>query len=287
MGTSQSSSGSPSGVPMVPPWVPDPAAPDDGAEGGNSGDDDDGSDDTGTHTQQPTAPPPAVPVAPSGRFGPARRDFGRFARNGSSEDMRRGLGHYVSKGLGGSGTATRRFGQTARTAGSLYGALSAASAGQAATPGSPLNPALLQGRSADEIMDAVVEAVRPVDGTQDTEASRYAINNALSDVLNRYPEADLLHLTEEQRLLAIERYIALDVDNRFNLDVGKHLSEKAPSVTAELARFREVRNYIRETVASAFRKVRTTTQALDAERIRSVASATLRETFEVFEGYLS
>lgn len=282
MGTSQSSSGSPSGVPMVPPW----AEPNDTGQGDDAGPSGAQPDDSDAPSA-PAPPPPAVPIAPAGRFGPARRDLGSFARTGSTDDMRRGVAHYVNKGLGGSGTATRRFGGTARTAGSLYGALSAVSSGQPAAPGSPLDPTLLQGRSADDIMDAVVEAVRPVDGTQDAEASRYAINDALSDVLTRYPDADLLNLSEEQRLFAIERYIALDVFNRFDLDVGKHLRENAPGVNAELSRFREVKNYIRETVAAAFRKARAASQTLGARRISGFVRAALQETFEVFEGYLS
>lgn len=282
MGTSQSSSGSPSGAPMVPPW----AEPNGAGQGGDAAPDSAQPDDSDAPSA-PKPPPPAVPIAPTGRFGPARRDLGSFARTGSTGDMRRGVAHYVNKGLGGSGTATRRFGGTARTAGSLYGALSAVSTGQPAAPGSPLDPALLQGRSADDIMDAVVEAVRPVDGTQDAEASRHAINDALSDVLTRYPDADLLNLSEEQRLFAIERFIALDVFNRFDLDVGKHLRENAPGVAAELSRFREVKNYIRETVAAAFRKARAAAQTLDARRISGIVRAALQETFEVFEGYLS
>lgn len=238
---------------------------------------DDGAD-GGAQQQSP------VPIAPSGRFGPARTSLGSFARHGSTDDMRKGVGRYIAKGLGGAQTATRRFGGTARTAGALYGVLAA---GQLTAPGSPLDPALLQGRSADEIMDAVVEAVRPVDGTQDTEASRHAINDALSDVLNRYPDADLLTLTEEQRLFAIERYIALDVFNRFDLDVGKHLRSNAPGVAAELARFREVKTYIRETVAASFRKARAVAQSIDSRRISGIVRAALQETFEVFEGYLS
>lgn len=287
MGTSQSSSGSPSGAPMVPPWVPDPVVPANSDQGDDDGDDQNITDDAGSENEQLRPPPGPVPVAPTGRFGPARRALGRFARSGSTDDMRRGVGHYVSKGLGGSGTATRRFGGTARTAGSLYGALSAASAGQPAVPGSPFDPALLQGRSADEVMDALVEAVRPVDGTQDAEASRYAINDALSDVLSRHPNADLLNLDEEQRLFAIERYIALDVFNRFALDVGKHLQDNAPGVNAELARLREVKSYIRETIAAAFRETRAAAQALDTKRITGIARRALQETFEVFEGYLS
>ena len=285
MGTSQSSSGSPSNVPMVPPWVPDPPAggSDDQTDPGQSSD---GLDGDGNAQQPAPAPQAPVPVAPGGRFGTARRDLGSFARSGSTADMRSGVGNYVGKGLGGARTAVRRFGGTAQTAGTLYGALSALSSGQAAAPGSPLDPALLQGRSADEVMDAVVEAVRPVDGTQDTEASRHAINDALSDVLTRFPDADFLDLTEEQRLFAIERYIALDVFERFDLDVGKHLRENAPSVASELSRFREVKSYIRETVAASFRKAHSSDQAIDSRRIGGIVRSALQEAFEVFEGYL-
>ena len=228
-----------------------------------------------------------MPVAPRGRFGTARRDLGSFARSGSTADMRKGVGHYVGIGLGGARTAASRFGGTAQAAGNLYETLSALSSGQAATTGRPLDPALLQGRSADEVMAAVVEAVRPVDGTQDTEASRHAINDALSDVLTRFPDADLLNLSEEQRLFAIERYIALDVFERFDLDVGKHLRENAPSVAVELSRFREVKTYIRETVAASFRKARSASQALDSSRISGIVRSALQEAFEVFEEYLA
>ena len=83
---------------------------------------------------------------------------------------------------------------TASTAGALGNALSALAAGEPAEAGSPLDPALLSGRSVDDIMDAVVEAVRPVDGTQDAEASRAAIRDALAELLTRFPDADLLSL---------------------------------------------------------------------------------------------
>lgn len=276
MGTSQSSSGSPSGVPMVPPWAPDPASLQEGADG-----DDGGAD------QQPAPPAPPAQVAPNGRFGPARRALGSFAHSGSTEDMRKGVGHYVRKGLGGSTTATRRLSGTTRTASALYGALSAASAGQSTADGSPFDPAVLRGRSADEVMHALVEAVRPVDGTQDTEASRFAISNALSDVLTRFPDADLLNLTDEERLFAIERYVALDVFHRFDLDVGKHLRTNAPTLSAEMTRLREVKNYVRETVAASFRKACGAAQALNVGRIGSIVRTALQEAFEVFEGYLS
>lgn len=284
MGTSQSSNGPPSGVPMVPSWVPDPP------DGDLPFDNMLPPPDVENPVVQPNdtttpRPIPPVPIAPAGRFGPARINLGKFARTGDSGNMRRAIGHYVRKGYGGSGTAVRRSGSTASTAGTLYGALSAVAEGRPAAPGSPLDPALLAGRSAQEIMNAVVEAVRPVDGTQDAEVGRAAICNALSELLDRYPNADLLNLSDEQRNFAVERYVALDVFRKFDLDLGKTIQEKAPSAASALSRLKQVRDYVKETVSAAFRKLRDAGRAITSRSISRVVRDALRDTFEVFEGY--
>src|SRR5580658_4491829 len=151
MGTSASSKGPGGGVPMVPPWVPDAVPPNpalapegDGLDGPSP-----------TVPNQPAPPrtllPQPSPIAPASRFGGTRTNLGRFASSGDGHYMRRGLREYVRKGYGGRDTATRRFGGTASTAGALYGALSNVAGGQPAAPGSPLDPAILAGRSAREV----------------------------------------------------------------------------------------------------------------------------------------
>lgn len=199
--------------------------------------------------------------------------------------MRRGVGHYVKSGYGGSSTATRRFGGTASTAGALGGALASFAAGQPAAPGSPADPALLRGQTAQEVMNALVEVVRPVDGTQDAEAERAAIRDALSELLTRFPDADLLNLDLDQRSFAIERFTAIDVFRRFELDLGKHIVEKAASAATALARLKEVRDYVKETVAAAFRRLRDAGRSVTGGRIGQVVRDALKDTFEVFEGY--
>jgi uncharacterized protein YoaH (UPF0181 family) len=134
-------------------------------------------------------------------------------------------------------------------------------------------------------MDAVVEAVRPVDGTQDAEASRVAIQESLAELLNRFPGADLLNLSEEQQLFAVERFVALDVYMRFRLDVGKTIQDKAPGVATALARLREVKDYIKETVSAAFRGLRTAGQRISAGSIARMVAQALRQTLDVFEAY--
>lgn len=285
MGTSQSSSGSPSGVPMVPPWVPDLPLP---ALSPTEGGPPDNMPESGDET--PPAPAPAeprqpIPIAPARRFLGANRNLGDYARSGDGASMRRGLGQYVKKGYGGSSTATRRMGGTAQAAQALYSALSGGQGVPATAAGSPLDPALNAGRSANEVMDAVVEAVRPVDGTQDAEASRTSIKDALSDVLNQFPDADLLNLSPEQRELAVERFVAGDVFRRIDLDIGKTIREKAPNAATGLGRLKEVREYVRETVSASFRRLRESGQRLAAGRITQIVQNAIRETFQVFEGY--
>lgn len=286
MGTSQSSKGPPGGVPMVPPWVPDAvpaAAPpaDDGAA--PPADTQDNQPDTAP--QGPATAPEPADVAPAARFRGARRSLGSFARSGDAADMRRGLGHYVRGGYGGSGTATRRFGGTAATAGGLYSALSSVAAGQAAAPGSALDPVLLSGRSARQVIDVIVQAVRPADGTQDAEASRAAVRDALSELLTKFEDADPLNLSPEQREFVIERFVAIDVYLRFALDLGKTIQDKAPSAATGLSRLKQVKDYVKETVAASFRKLREAGQRMSAGRVKEIVQAAIRDTLEVFEGY--
>lgn len=295
MGTSQSSKGSPGGVPMVPPWVPPPAAPPTppaNGDGANPPDDVNPDGQPVPAQQQPIAAPnPAqspslpVPMAPAARFLGARRSLGNFARTGDSADMRRGIGHYVRTGYGGARTTTRRFEGTTSAAGVLYGALSSTAAGQAASMGSPLDPVLLAGRSAREVMDAIVEAVRPADGTQDAEACRAAIKDALSELLTRFQQADLLVLTPEQREFVIERFVAIDVYRRFVLDVGKAIQDKAPSAATGLSRLKQVKDYIKESIAASFRKLRDAGRTISTGRVNEIVRAALTDTMQVFEGY--
>lgn len=284
MGTSQSSKGPGSGVPMVPSWVDDPPAeapngddpsPEDADNGDEGGDEEEG---------QPPSRPPS-PIAPERRWLGVRRSLGDYGKTGDRSAMQRGFGRYVRDGYGGTRTASRRLAGTASTAGALGSALDVLSGARPPEPGSAIDPTLLGGRSVDEIMDAVVEAVRPVDGTQDAEASRAAIKDALSEMLTRFPDADLMGLTAEQREFAIERFAAHDVFRRFDLDVGQSIRDNAPNATTGLARLRQARDYVKETVSAAFRALRDAGKRLTSGRISAVVREALQETLDVFEGY--
>ncbi|MCA1536181.1 hypothetical protein I6F21_26990 [Bradyrhizobium sp. NBAIM03] len=286
MGTSQSSDGPGPGVPMVPPWTP--AAPQDPVPPlapPPPSDDPDAPPAEGTSSPPPLAPPAVLTpprLAPEKRFGGVRTSLGNFARSGDDRDLRRGLGHYVRSGYGGSNVTTSRFGGTAQTAGALSHALYSTANGAA---DAPVDATALAGRSAEDIATAIIEAVRPVDGTQDAEAERAAIHDAMSDLLAQYPDADLLNLSNIERDFVIERFSAIDVARRFELDVGKHLLEKAATATVAMARLKQMRTYIVEAVAASFRKLKDHGRMLTAGRVARIVQDALRDTFEVFEGY--
>lgn len=277
---------------MIPPWVPPippnpPQAGDGDVPGPEHGGEQAGQSPTSTdqlaplpHNQvQPS------PIAPAARFSGARLNLGKFGQSGERHDMRRGIRDYVRKGYGGAATAVRRFGGTAATADTLHGTLSSVTRGQPVAPGSPLDPRLLGSRSAREVMDAIIEAVRPADGTQDAEASRIAIKDALTELLTIFPNADLLNLTDDQRDIAIERFVAFDVYQRSILDIGKAIQDKAPTATAALSRLKEVKEYVKQTVSAAFRKLKSAGHRMKMRRVNEVVRAALEDTFQVFEGY--
>jgi hypothetical protein len=276
---------------MVPPWVPPvpplpPPLPD-AATPSEAGPPDVAPVGPSVVTNVPVAGPalslPPIRMAPARRFAEARNSAAKFAANGGARDLKRSMRHYVQKGYGGAQTATQRFGGTANSAGALYSVLTPGQPGAGADSGARIDRALLAGRSASEIMDAVVEAVGPADGTQDAEASRKAIRGCLSEILERYPEANLLELSEEQRAFAVERYVALDVFQRYALDLGKTIQDKAPSPSSVLSRLKEVKEYIRETVSASFRKLKAAGQNLSAGRIAQIVQGALLDAFQVFE----
>jgi hypothetical protein len=131
-----------------------------------------------------------------------------------------------------------------------------------------------------------VEAVRPVDGTLDAEASRNAVSLALSDLLTKFPEADLVNLSEVERAFVIECFVARDVYNRFHLDLGQTILNSAPSAAAAAARSKEVLDYVRQTVSAAFRNLASTRQTLVASRVAQVVQAAVRDALVVFDEYV-
>lgn len=263
MGTSQSSNGPSSNVALIPSWIAKPEQE--------------------TIDGEILEPVVAgeVELRPARAFAGARRSIGSFARSGDQKDMCRGLGHYVRTSYGGTSNAAKRHSGTVRTAGVLYNFLSDKQIQE-----NRLDRSVVESRSATEIMDAIVEAVNPVDGTQDTESSRHSIRNALADLLQQFPDADLLELSEDQRQFVVERFISEDVFRRFQLDVGTSIQDKAPDIRTALSRLREIRDFVREKIGAAFREISGRGETISTRTANRVFRDALTITFRVFESYI-
>ncbi len=260
MGTSTSSKGPGANVPIVPPWVGDPDAPQDGA-------------------------PDAPPLAPIGRFRPARTSLGKFGGSGDKGHLRRGLGHYSRGGMGGAATATKRMSGSAASAGAIYEALEALANGQPLPAEFGLAPDALDGKSQCEIIDILVDAIRPLDGTQDAEAARDSAARALAEVLA--DDAEWTDLQPDQIERVVEGFLGNDLALRIELDVGKAVIAKAPNLAEGLDRLEEMKGYVREVVAQRYAARRTLEGKLDRKTVASMCKDAIRDTFDVFESFLS
>lgn len=294
MGTSASSRGPGSGpdIPIVPPWVDNPpAVPQPQAplpqvpvlgQAQPSGP-------QSAPGPQPNSPPPVAqspqpsPLSQPGRWRGVRTSLGRFAAGGADRDrhLRRGLGHYSRSGMGGSGNAARRMGSSALSAGALHNALTSLATGQPLPADLGINPLALAGLAPAEIVDLLVDAIVPIDGTQDAEATRDSASRALSEVLSQ--NNDVTTLTPEQIDQVTASTLGHDVAHRIELDVGKAIIDKAPTKGEGFDRLQEMKDYVREVVVAAYAEERQRNGAVGRAVIVRISRDAIEQAFAVFE----
>lgn len=297
MGTSASSRGPGSGpdIPIVPPWVENPPAQQPAPQPTLP---------MPAPGQAPTVPSPQTPPSPTspnpqtpqppelqpkpeasapGRWRGVRTSLGKFGGGGDDrgKHLRRGLGHYSRSGMGGSGNAARRMAGSARTASVLHSALTALANGEPFPTELGIDPQALVGLSPSEFADALVDAIRPIDGTQDAEATRDSVARALSDILDQ--NADITNLTPEQVDQVTASTLGYDVALRIELDVGKSIIAKAPTKGEGLERLQEMKDYLREVIAAEYKLERASVGIVGRAAIDRISRNAIQQAFEVFE----
>ena len=292
MGTQRSSDGPGSNVPFVPSWVlpvemPPEAAPPE-TEGESKDSPDEGQKEEEANKPKESSASPAAPpaLAPRARFRGARLNLGRFGASGAKRDLESGLGHYVRSGLGGAAQGARRMGGTAHVAGRLAGGLQGYCAGEASPTEIGLDRTSLAGRPAREVGDRIVDAVCPVDGTQDTEARRDALSRAISETADQFTDLDMTALTPEQIEFLLERFVAYDICHRIELDVGKAIFERARDYAVAVKRIEEMRQYVREKISASFRARAEKGQKLTRSATAALTARVIQDTMAVFEDYI-
>ena len=192
MGTSASSKGPGSSASFDPPWLddielPNPELP------------------SSTEPQQPNEQPPNdvndnpnIPViAPSGRFRGARLNLGSYIKTGDKSSLRRSLGHYSKTGWGGAHNVAKRMRISASVGSGLFRTLQSFRDGNNPTLADLFAKMKADNADAYQFIDAIVENTCPSGGSLDEESCRDSVNSALSDFLNRNPDANLSSLSDD------------------------------------------------------------------------------------------
>lgn len=225
-------------------------------------------------------------VAEPARFKSTRINLGNFAKSGSTDSLKRGLGHYSRTGLGGSSRGASRMGRSTAAAGGFVDVLSALRDGTAIPPAAQLDPATLAGKSQQEIADAIIDAVSPTDGSQDAESSRDSAARAFAEILEIDSSANLTALTPELIEQFFERFLANDLVARIQLDVGKSVLDKAPDAATAIQRLETMQSYVKQEFSRAVAELKAAGQVLQQGTGKSIGDAAIKATLDVFEGWL-
>ena len=230
MGTSQSKRDSKPGNPLIPPHADRDPQPDGGNPAAPP-------PQQPPQPQQPPATPqpaPTTPTVPLGRFRGFRTSLGRFASTGDHGQARSALGQWA-RSSGGSARVARAV----RTGGALFGAISAAAAGVAATPDSAIDIRALQGTPIASAIDQIVDAFCPP-GILDEELARIAIAQALDEALEGQVRFDVSAIDGNAVGIAVLAFVAEMVFVSVMGDAGRALANARSQVEA-VAREADIR----------------------------------------------
>jgi hypothetical protein len=186
--------------------------------------------------------------------------------------------------MGGASNATSRMAGSASSAGAIYEALSALAADQPLPPQYGVSRSRLAGLSQAEIIDVLVEALCPVDGTQDAEASRDSAARALTDIVDQ--GGDVIELDQLQIDQVVQTFLGNEVAHRIALDVGLAVIDKAPTAKLGQQRLEEMQAYVKEELAIRYAARRALSGALDRQTAAQLGRDVINDTFDVFESYL-
>ena len=287
MGTSVSSSGPSSGVRLVPPWVGDPGRDSEPISNDAASLTSDQETSQTAEENEDVSQENVSPLAPPYRFSGTNRNLNRFARTGSRNSMRKGIREYVRKGLGGSHWASERMAGTPRRARALYGVLHALSSGASPETDLGIDTESLAGRPTHEILDRIVEGLSPSDGSQDSEASRISIFNALSRLIGEDPTTEINSLTNEQIDLAIELFVGEEICRRIELDVGNTILTKANRAVSAIRLLGEIHRYVGQAVSLSIRNRVSISRPLTRSSIAGIVSKIIQDVFYIFEAEIA
>ncbi len=273
MGTSASSNGPGSGISLDPAWLDDIDF--NGADSLGEGQTDDNSSDVSQDSLN------TLNIAPRGRFSSARRDMREYVRSGSSDSLRRSLGHYSRTGMGGAKALSHRMRASAKVGSNFYGVFRSLRDDPEFALGKVLSDLKAQGANARQIISTIVEHVCPTGGSIDEVSLRNSATAALSEYLEEHPTVDFCRLSDDQMWELTGTYVANEIFERIQMDIGQAFEKNDIAVSDRIIRMNNMRSFIQADVAVQLNKIRET--ELKTVNIEKLIQHTIRATFEVYE----
>lgn len=271
MGTSSSYAGPGAGSPLIPPWHNnneaeelDAAPPEDESE-----------------------KPAPRQVAPTVRLIPARRWLRQYAAGAGVDALGRSLGHYV-RGMGGASGAARSA-PAGRMATRRLGAFLsdvAAEGVEAAIRGLGLTQII--GSPAEEVLAAIADTLAPRGASLEESIARNAMSATLWDlyVLYSLDDGEISRLngmdTQDVRT-ALKLWVSNYVYERFLHVMLGTLRGEVTTEDALIAIEREIKSFIRETVALELDATDVLSASWGEPQGDRIAERTLLQAYTVWE----
>jgi hypothetical protein len=272
MGTSTSSMGPGSDVSLDPPWLDDVL-----------GDIGTGSSVPASDGAQVVSPPGAPGIAPPARYGDARRELGKYVRNGNTQHLGNALGHYSRRGNGGASAAASRMRASTRAGTELFSFLNAISQRSSPEAARWVDDLRATNPSADDVVDAIVRELAPPGGSADEESFRDAMGLALSDLVRDDPTVDPLSMRVDDIWELMKGFLATEVANRVCFDLGPIFESSQIDATTAVMRERQMRLFIKNELGTHVDLLRGTSANPTRAQLDSILRETLTMTFELFE----
>jgi len=279
MGTSSSSSGPGAGAPFDPPWLSSVASEIDEPLEQISGEP--SQPEQNPQQTVPTAQP--VEVAPPRRFGNARRNLGEYVSSGDRGSLKKALGSYSRKGMGGASNVASRMRTSTSAGAGLFNFLQGVRDSSDTKVRDWVNQLTSKNLSAYEVADEIIEQVISTGGSLEEESCRDSMAQAMSDLLTTDPDVDLLNMDNDSIWAVLELFMANEAFNRINLDIGQLFESAKYSPREAVSRMNEMRDYLKSEISAQMQELRKDTSNPTKAEVNKLLQTAIKITFEVFE----
>ena len=260
MGTSTSSSGPESGI----PFSDEPSLPEENPQ-----------------QEEPSVNP--KDIAPQGRFKKARRNLNKYVSSGDRRALKKALGNYSRKGMGGASRVARRMRMSTSVGAGLFDFLKGIRDSDDIKLRDWVNQLTTKNLSAYEIANEIIEQLISTGGSLEEESCRDSMDYALSELLSMDPDVDFLNMDNDSIWTVTELFMVNEVFNRIYLDIGQLFESDRYSPSVAVLRRKGMRDYVKSEVSAQIQELRTNTSNPTNAEMKTLLQSVIRNTFEVFE----